>query len=75
VRPATFLVRRRTFLVRRRAEALVHLTNTNTNSQYNLPPFAKKLAYLTYAQTAPNWTSLDASPTPASAGTWRSISP
>jgi transposase len=37
------LLRRRTFLVRRRAEALVHLTNTN--SQYNLPPFAKKLAY------------------------------
>ena len=37
------LLRRRTFLVRRRAEALVHLTNTN--SQYNQPPFAKKLAY------------------------------
>src|SRR5262245_53294526 len=37
------LLRRRTFLVRRRAETLVHLTNTN--SQYNLPPFAKKLAY------------------------------
>jgi transposase len=37
------LLRRRTFLVRRRAEALVHLTNTN--SQYNLPPFGKKLAY------------------------------
>jgi transposase len=37
------LLRRRTFLVRRRAEALVHLVNTN--SQYNLPPFAKKLAY------------------------------
>ncbi len=37
------LLRRRTFLVRRRAEALVHLTNTN--SQYNLPPFPKKLAY------------------------------
>jgi transposase len=37
------LLRRRTFFVRRRAEALVHLTNTN--SQYNLPPFAKKLAY------------------------------
>src|SRR5262249_20155235 len=36
-------LRRRTFLVRRRAEALVHLTNTN--SQYNRPPFAKKLAY------------------------------
>jgi transposase len=37
------LLRRRSFLVRRRAEALVHLTNTN--SQYNQPPFAKKLAY------------------------------
>jgi transposase len=37
------LLRRRTFLVRRRAEALVHLTNTN--SQYNLPPFPKKLTY------------------------------
>src|SRR5262245_23939751 len=37
------LLRRRTFLVRRRAEALVHLTNTN--SQYNLPPLPKKLAY------------------------------
>jgi transposase len=37
------LLRRRTFLVRRRAEALVHLSNTN--SPYNQPPFAKKLAY------------------------------
>src|SRR5947199_9328163 len=37
------LLRRRTFFVRRRAEALVHLVNTN--SQYNLPPFPKKLAY------------------------------
>jgi len=37
------LLRRRTFLVRRRAEALVHLVNTN--SQYNLPPFPKKLTY------------------------------
>src|SRR5262245_860175 len=37
------LLRRRTYLVRRRAEALVHLVNTN--SQYNLPPFPKKLAY------------------------------
>jgi hypothetical protein len=37
------LLRRRPFFVRRRAEALVHLTNTN--SQYNLPPFPKKLAY------------------------------
>src|SRR6516162_6309990 len=37
------LLRRRTYLVRRRAEALVHLQNTN--SQYNHPPLAKKLAY------------------------------
>jgi transposase len=37
------LLRRRTFLVRRRAEALVHLVNTN--SQYNLPPLSKKLCY------------------------------
>jgi hypothetical protein len=31
------------FLVRRRAEALTRLVNTN--SQYNRPPLAKKLAY------------------------------
>src|SRR5947199_1556345 len=37
------LLRRRTYLVRRRAEALAHLVTTN--SQYNLPPLAKKLAY------------------------------
>src|SRR5437870_11558303 len=37
------LLRRRTYLVRRRAEALTHLVNTN--SQYNHPPLAKKLAY------------------------------
>jgi transposase len=37
------LLRRRTYLVRRRAECLTHLVNTN--SQYNLPPLAKKLAY------------------------------
>jgi transposase len=36
-------LRRRTFLVRRRAEALTH--RVNTNSQYNLPPLSKKLAY------------------------------
>jgi hypothetical protein len=30
-------------LLRRRAEALVHLTNTT--SQYDRPPFARKLAY------------------------------
>jgi transposase len=37
------LLRRRSYLVRRRAEALAHLVNTN--SQYNLPPLSKKLAY------------------------------
>ena len=37
------LLRRRTYLVRRRAECLTHLVNTN--SQYNLPPLAKKLCY------------------------------
>jgi transposase len=37
------LLRRRTFLVRKRAEALVHLQNTN--SQYNHPPLTKKLSY------------------------------
>ena len=37
------LLRRRTFLVRRRAEALVHLANTN--SQYNHPPLTKRLSY------------------------------
>src|SRR5262245_53482763 len=37
------LLRRRTFLVRKRAEALVHLQNTN--SQYNHPPLTKQLSY------------------------------
>jgi transposase len=37
------LLRRRSFLVRKRAEALVHLQNTN--SQYNHPPLTKKLSY------------------------------
>ena len=37
------LLRRRTFFVRQRAELLAHLVNTN--SQYNLPPLAKKLSY------------------------------
>ena len=64
------LLRRRSFLVRRRAEALVHLTNTN--SQYNQPPFARKLAY------AANRAALDVanvSLTPASARTSRSTWP
>jgi transposase len=37
------LLRRRTHLVHKRAEVLTHLQNTD--SQYNLPPFGKKLAY------------------------------
>src|SRR4051794_27753317 len=37
------LLRRRMYLVRKRAEVIAHLVNTN--SQYNLPPFGKKLIY------------------------------
>jgi len=37
------LLRRRMYLMRRRAELLGHVTNTNW--QYNLPPFTKKLSY------------------------------
>ena len=37
------LLRRRTFLVRQRAQFLAHVVNTN--SQYNLPAFAKKLSF------------------------------
>jgi transposase len=37
------LLRRRMFLVHKRAEAIAHIQNTN--SQYNLPVFGKKLAY------------------------------
>jgi transposase len=37
------LLRRRTYLVHKRAEVITHLQNTN--SQYNLPPFGKKLVY------------------------------
>src|SRR5262245_33054662 len=37
------LRRRRSYPGRRRAEALAHLVNTN--SQYNLPPLSKQLAY------------------------------
>ena len=36
-------LRRRMYLVRKRAELITHVVNTNT--QYNLPPFGKKLAY------------------------------
>ena len=37
------LLRRRSFFVRQRAQLIAHIQNTNT--QYNLPPFAKKLTY------------------------------
>jgi transposase len=37
------LLRRRSFFVRQRAQLLAHIQNTN--SQYNLPPFEKKLTY------------------------------
>ena len=37
------LLRRRTHLMRKRSELLSHIQNTN--SQYNLPDFGKKLAY------------------------------
>ena len=37
------LLRRRSFFVRQRAQLIAHIVNTN--SQYNLPPFAKKLTY------------------------------
>ncbi len=37
------LLRRRNVLMRRRAELLAHIQNTN--SQYNLEPFGKKIAY------------------------------
>lgn len=39
------LLRRRMFLMRKRAELLAHIQNTN--SQYNLPEFGKKIAYKT----------------------------
>jgi transposase len=37
------LLRRRSFFVRQRAQLIAHIVNTN--SQFNLPPFPKKLAY------------------------------
>ena len=37
------LLRRRSFFVRQRAQLIAHIVNTN--SQYNLPPFPKKLTY------------------------------
>jgi transposase len=37
------LLRRRSFFVRRRSQLIAHIVNTN--SQFNLPPLAKKLTY------------------------------
>jgi transposase len=37
------LLRRRSFFVRQRAQLIAYIQNTN--SQYNLPPFEKKLTY------------------------------
>jgi transposase len=37
------LLRRRSFFVRQRAQLIAHIVNTNT--QFNLPPLAKKLTY------------------------------
>ena len=42
MRPTRDLLRRRTYLVRKRADLLVHIQNTN--AQYNLPEFGKKIA-------------------------------
>ena len=39
------LLRRRMFLMRKRAELIAHIQNTN--SQYNLPAFEKKISYKT----------------------------
>jgi transposase len=43
MRATRALLRRRCHLMRKRAELLAHIQNTN--SQYNLPEFGKKLAY------------------------------
>ena len=43
MRPTRDLLRRRLHFTRKRAELLTHIENTN--SQYNLPAFAKKLTY------------------------------
>jgi hypothetical protein len=36
------LLRRRSFFVRQRSQLITHIINTN--SQFNLPPFTKKLS-------------------------------
>jgi len=42
------LMRRRTYLVRKRADLIAHIQNTN--SQWNLPPFGKKITYKIHRQ-------------------------
>lgn len=42
MRPTRDLLRRRNYLVRRRSDLLAHIQNTN--AQYNLPEFGKKIA-------------------------------
>jgi transposase len=42
MRPTRDLLRRRSFFVRQKAQLIAHIVNTN--SQYNLPPLARKLA-------------------------------
>jgi transposase len=43
MRPTRDLLRRRNYVMRKRADLLAHIQNTN--SQYNLPEFGKKIAY------------------------------
>ena len=65
MRPTRDLLRRRTYLVRQRADLLAHIQNTN--SQYNLPEFGKKIARkmhregLAEALPAPRCPALDRS--------------
>ena len=60
------LLRRRNHLMRKRSELLAHIQNTN--SQYNLPEFGKKLAYKANREVLPS-----TSPTLPSARASRSI--
>jgi transposase len=43
------LLRRRSFFVRQRSQLIAHIVNTN--SQFNLPPFPKKLSYASNRST------------------------
>ncbi|MFQ5891085.1 MAG: IS110 family transposase [Gemmatimonadota bacterium] len=48
MRPTRDLLRRRTYFVRRRADLLAHIQNTN--AQYNLPEFGKRIARKTHRE-------------------------